>query len=113
MDMTEDINQLVIDIWGSVLQMTATPVPPVSRPDEVRPTGFVHISGDWEGTVTVDCPLPLAAAATATMFGMEVAEGSTAAIDTAMGAITHVTEIGRAAGWERMSQYGKITVVPA
>src|SRR3546814_13328927 len=74
MDMTEDINQLVVDIWSSVLQMSAAPVPPVSRPDEVRLTGFVHISGDWEGTVTVDCPLPLAASATAMMFGMERSE---------------------------------------
>src|SRR3546814_5824183 len=83
MDMTEDINQLVVDIWSSVLQMSAAPVPPVSRPDEVRLTGFVHISGDWEGTVTVDCPLPLAASATAMMFGMEVDEVSKADIDDA------------------------------
>src|SRR3546814_3847166 len=91
MDMTEDINQLVVDIWSSVLQMSAAPVPPVSRPDEVRLTGFVHISGDWEGTITVDCPLPLAASATAMMFGMEVDEVSKADIDDAIGEITNMT----------------------
>src|SRR3546814_5623621 len=91
MDMTDDITQRVVDIWSSWLQMSAAPVPPVSRPDEVRLTGFVQISGDWEGTVTVDCPLPLAASATAMMFGMEVDEVSKADIDDAIGEITNMT----------------------
>src|SRR4051812_45438079 len=91
MEANEEINELVGDIWGSVLGIPATPADPGIRVEEPRLTGFVHIQGDWEGTVTVDCPLPLATEAAAAMFGMAVDELSKEEIDDALGELTNMT----------------------
>ena len=91
LESTEEINDLVADIWGSVLGIPATPASPEVHVDEPRLTGFVHIHGDWEGTVTVDCPMPLATQAAAAMFAMEIDELSKDEIDDALGEITNMT----------------------
>jgi chemotaxis protein CheX len=91
MEVNDEIIELVGDIWGSVLGITAVPAPASLREEELRLTGFVHIHGDWEGTVTVDCPLPLATEAAAAMFGMSVEELSKEEIDDALGEITNMT----------------------
>lgn len=91
MEATEEINDLVRDIWASVLGIDAEVAPDSARAVEPRLTGFVHIQGDWEGTVTVDCPLPLATTAAAAMFGMEVDELAKEEIDDAWGEITNMT----------------------
>ena len=91
MEANDEINELVGDIWGSVLGIPAAPAPADVRVEEPRLTGFVHIQGDWEGTVTVDCPLPLATEAAAAMFGMAVDELSKEEIDDALGEITNMT----------------------
>lgn len=91
MEATEEINDLVRDIWASVLGLDAEPAPATVRVEEPRLTGFVHIQGDWEGTVTVDCSLTLATTAAAAMFGMEPEELAKAEIDDALGEITNMT----------------------
>jgi chemotaxis protein CheX len=91
MEANDEINELVGDIWGSVLGIPATPAPASVRVDELRLTGFVHIQGDWEGTVTLDCPLPLATTAAAAMFGMAVEELAKEEIDDALGELTNMT----------------------
>ena len=91
MEATQEINELVRDIWASVLGLDAAPAPASARADEARLTGFVHIQGDWEGTVTVDCSLALATTAAAAMFGMEVDELAKEEIDDALGEITNMT----------------------
>ena len=91
MEVNNEIIELVGDIWGSVLGITAVPAPASLREEELRLTGFVHIHGDWEGTVTVDCPLPLATEAAAAMFGMSVEELAKEEIDDALGEITNMT----------------------
>jgi chemotaxis protein CheX len=88
---TQDINDLVGDIWGSVLGIPTTPASSDVRLDEPRLTGFVHIHGDWEGTVTVDVPVGLAQQGAATMFGMELEELTTDEVDDALGEITNMT----------------------
>ena len=90
MESTNEINELVSDIWGSVLGIPAEPAPMDIVEDESRLTGFVHIHGDWEGTVTVDCQLGLATQADAAMFGMEPDELSRDEIDDALGEITNM-----------------------
>lgn len=91
MESTREINDLVGDIWGSVLGIPTTPASPEVHVDEPRLTGFVHINGDWEGTVTVDCPIGLAREAAAAMFAMEVDELSNDEVDDALGEITNMT----------------------
>jgi chemotaxis protein CheX len=87
----DDINDLVTDIWESVLGIPASPAPPVEATDAARLTGFVHIQGDWEGTVTVDCPLDLAREAAAAMFAMDIDDLSKEEVDDALGEITNMT----------------------
>lgn len=91
MEAHDEINALVADIWSSVLGLSAEPAPASIRVEEARFTGFVHIQGDWQGTVTVDCPVPLANTAAAAMFGMEVEELSKDEIQDALGEITNMT----------------------
>lgn len=91
MEANDEINELVGDIWGSVLGIPTAPAPATIQVDELRLTGFVHIQGDWEGTVTLDCPLPLATTAAAAMFGMAVDELAKDEIDDAIGELTNMT----------------------
>lgn len=91
MEAHDEINTLVGDIWSSVLGLSAEPAPSSIRVEEPRLTGFVHIQGDWQGTVTVDCPVGLAATAAAAMFGMALQELTQAEIDDALGEITNMT----------------------
>lgn len=91
MEAHDEINTLVGDIWSSVLGLSAEPAPASIRVEEPRLTGFVHIQGDWQGTVTVDCPIGLATTAAAAMFGMEVDELAKDEIDDALGEITNMT----------------------
>jgi chemotaxis protein CheX len=88
---SQEINDLVGDIWGSVLGIPAAPTSLDARVEEPRLTGFVHIHGDWEGTVTVDCPMGLATQAAAAMFAMEIDDLSKDEIDDALGEITNMT----------------------
>jgi chemotaxis protein CheX len=93
MDMNEDdVHQLVTEIWGAVLGLDVAPAARADGPRGVRTlTGFVHIGGDWQGTVTLECPADLATTAAATMFGMEEDELGREEVDDALGELTNMT----------------------
>jgi CheY-specific phosphatase CheX len=94
MDMNDDdVHQLVTEIWGAVLGLDVAPSAPpeVAQTGRRTLTGFVHIGGDWQGTVTLECPAGLATTAAATMFGMEEDELGKEEVDDALGELTNMT----------------------
>ena len=69
---TEDLGQIVNDIWTSMLGF---PVQARSAPAEMNGTrhlsASVQISGGWDGTVLVSCAEDLARKVAATMFDVD------------------------------------------
>jgi CheY-specific phosphatase CheX len=88
----DDVHQLVTEIWGAVLGLDVAPSTegPTAAGNRTL-TGFVHIGGDWQGTVTLECPAGLATTAAATMFGMEEDELGKEEVDDALGELTNMT----------------------
>ena len=58
----EAISRIVTDIWTSMLGLEVEYMPEgVSLPtDEPSKVGYIQLTGDWEGTVTLYCPESLA-----------------------------------------------------
>jgi len=53
--------------------------------------GCVHISGEWEGAVTLDCPSELAKKVASIMFSLTEDELSSDLIQDALGELTNMT----------------------
>jgi chemotaxis protein CheX len=53
-------------------------------------TSCVHITGEWDGAVTIGCSRELARTITEVMFGMEPGEASTGDIEDAFGELANV-----------------------
>lgn len=86
----EEIRSLSADVW-SVVGGEVTPGDVVPEGERTR-TGCVHITGGpWEGTVSVECPAPLATAAAAAMFGLAPEELGPEEIDDALGELANMT----------------------
>lgn len=89
----EAISRIVTDIWTSMLGLEVKFIPEgVSLPpDEPSKVGYIHLTGDWEGTVTLFCPESLAYKATASMFEMSEDEVSHEEMHDALGELTNMT----------------------
>lgn len=86
-----DVARITEDIWSAVAGLTVTPSPATPPGAGDRVTAGVWIVGDVEGTVTVECALPLARRAAATMFGIDPSELSDADVEDAVGELANVT----------------------
>lgn len=71
-----DIRAITRQIFATVLGLDADEVDGagVSHGDQVLVTGCVHLTGAWEGSVTVECAESLARTATAAMFLLDEAD---------------------------------------
>lgn len=89
----EAISRIVTDIWTSMLGLEVKYVPEgvTLPPDEPSKVGYIQLTGDWEGTVTLFCPESLACKATASMFEMSEDEVSNEEIRDALGELTNMT----------------------
>lgn len=106
----DDVIALVTDIWSAMTGIEITPLAALEvGGDSV--TGFVHINGAWQGTVTLQCPAPLAATAAAAMFAMEVDDLTGEEIHDALGELTNMTGGGIKALLPGPSQLSIPTVV--
>jgi CheY-specific phosphatase CheX len=74
---------------GLDLQCSDTPLPPASAGHQ-RWSGHIALSGDWRGAVTVACLEPMAKAAAAAMFGMELEAATAAEIQDAIGELANI-----------------------
>ncbi len=85
--------RIVTDIWTSMLGLDVKFIPEgVSLPpDEPSKVGYIHLTGDWEGTVTLYCPESLACKVTASMFEMPEDEVSHEEMHDALGELTNMT----------------------
>jgi chemotaxis protein CheX len=103
---------VVSEIWTSILGLDVAVAGPAERAHGGRSlTGVVHMRGDNEGTVSLECPRGLAARATAVMFGVDERDVTPAEIQDAMGELTNMTAGGVKALVPGTSQLSLPTVV--
>ena len=84
------VRGIVTDIWSSILGLEIVE----AGPSELVPptvTGLVHISGDAEGSVSLECPGDLARTAAALMFGTEVDDLAPGEMEDAFGELANMT----------------------
>ena len=84
------VRGIVTDIWSSILGLEIAAAGPAAL-DPPTVTGLVHISGDAEGSVSLECPTVLARAAAALMFGTEVDDLAAGEMEDALGELTNMT----------------------
>jgi len=89
--MEQAIVRFAKDIWGSILGLEVTPTDRFA-PSEIDKTlvGFIQITGDWEGTVSVHYPASLARSAAATMFDIDEKRATMEQIQDALGELTNM-----------------------
>jgi chemotaxis protein CheX len=86
----DDLAGLGDAIWTSILGTPAVPSFDPSPTGARSVTACVHIGGSWNGTVSVSLPWGLAEEVAATMFGMPVAELTTAEVLDAVGELANI-----------------------
>jgi chemotaxis protein CheX len=88
--MDDDLAGLADAIWCSILGSPAEPGAAALPTDGRAVTSCVHISGDWNGTVSVGLPWSLAVEVAATMFGLPSADLSDADVLDAVGELANI-----------------------
>lgn len=90
---TSEINQHTEIIWKSILGLDVIPTQEDFQTSEKDNTlsGCVHISGSWDGTVALLCPVQLARKAAAIMFGLDEDKASLMEIQDALGELANMT----------------------
>jgi CheY-specific phosphatase CheX len=89
----ELLAELFRGVWGALTALDLRPRPMDAGPDpgfEDGPTGLVHISGGWAGTVVLRLTSSLGAKAAAAMLGLQDEEPPPEDIRDVTGEITNV-----------------------
>ncbi len=88
-----EICQYTESIWKSILGLDVKKTPDEYSHSEGESmlAGCVHISGKWEGAVTLDCPLELAQKVASIMFKMTEEEVPSDLVQDALGELTNMT----------------------
>ena len=89
----EHITEIAQEVWESFLGMSLLPHPlgadaPALTGRTV--TGCVHVSGEWTGSVFLQCDVELAAAAAEAMFAAEPGSLTADEIGDALGELTNM-----------------------
>lgn len=72
----DDICSVTVQVWQNVFGREPLPGAPLSSPEALTVSGCVHITGGWEGTVSVATTEVLARSLTEEMFAMDPGEAS-------------------------------------
>ena len=88
-----EICQYTENIWKSILNLDVKKTVEEYCPPEEEDVlaGCVHISGEWEGVVALDCPHELAKKAASIMFQLSEDEVAPDLIQDALGELTNMT----------------------
>jgi len=88
-----EVCQYTESIWKSILELDVQKTDELYCPSagESILAGCVHISGEWEGAVALDCPSELAKRVASIMFKMTEDELSSDLIQDALGELTNMT----------------------
>jgi len=88
-----EVCQYTENIWKSILNLDVKKVAEEYCPREGEDTlaGCVHISGEWQGVVALDCPQELAKKAASIMFQMSEDEVAPDLVQDALGELTNMT----------------------
>ncbi len=89
----QKIAVLVDDIWMATLGLPTRPAADDASGSSSEPTldGIINIAGDWQGTVAVRVPKPLAARIAARMFRLGDTAPTLEDMQDALGEITNMT----------------------
>jgi chemotaxis protein CheX len=86
----DEIQQLVISIWDSVLQRTLEPAEQGADPGPGTMTAYVQITGNWDGAVVLTCDTHIAAEAASVMFDISQADATSSDIQDALGELANI-----------------------
>lgn len=88
-----EIDKFTQTIWQSILDLDVTRVEEPYKIEQKENTliGCVHITGGWSGTLTLQCPIPLARRAAAIMFSKSEDDTDMSDIKDALGELTNMT----------------------
>lgn len=89
--MEKEIAQFTQEIWDSILGLKVTPIDHF-KPSEIEKTlaGFIQITGTWNGTVSIHCPVSLARTAASIMFDVEEKKATMDDLQDALGELTNM-----------------------
>jgi chemotaxis protein CheX len=94
MEMTDvDFAEVVEAVFTGMLGfgLVRTHGESIPVPGEPRYIGTVHISGDWEGSVVVECPAGFGYVVAASMFGNEPSDVTEDEVVDVMGELANMT----------------------
>jgi len=89
----EHMTEIAQEVWESFLSLTLLPHPlGAEAPALTGPTmtGCVHVSGEWQGSVFLECTAELAAAAAEAMFAADPGTLSPDEVSDALGELTNM-----------------------
>ena len=91
--LTRELGPRTCGIWqtmlGLTLELCADPIPPAT-PETPQWSGYIALSGDWQGTIAVSCLEPAARQFAGAMFAMAADETSDAEIQDALGELANL-----------------------
>lgn len=89
----KEICEYTETIWNSILSLTAIPDTNGNgnAENDFALAGCVHITGAWEGTVTIDFPMSLAKQVASIMFSLNNGDVDKSLIQDALGELTNIT----------------------
>ena len=88
----EDVYQITESVWNSMLGLQMRPAKN-ALPKTLRGhflTGYVEITGAWQGVFSLDCSLQLARRIATIMFKFETAEASIEDVRDALGELANI-----------------------
>ncbi len=88
-----EIAEYTESIWSSTLELNVVPSDEEFIPEGKENTlaACVQITGSWEGTVAVVCPMKLAKKVSAIMFGIDESSAGKEEIQDAIGELANMT----------------------
>lgn len=86
----DELAAITVDTWQTLLGLDPEPSGQAPASEDVIYCATVHITGDTQWTIRVDCSGTHALDVTSAMFGMEPGEATDSDVDDALGEIANV-----------------------